>query len=80
VVLLAAKSGAPVVPVAHFGGERFWANIKALRKTRVRIRVGATLHIDPSRARNRRAREETLEEIMRSLSGLLPEWYRGHYA
>ncbi len=79
VVVIAAGSGAPVLPVAHFGGERFWGNIRSLRKTRVHIKVGSPIRIDPARITNRRRREEAITEIMRALAALLPEAYRGYY-
>jgi 1-acyl-sn-glycerol-3-phosphate acyltransferase len=40
VVQLALRSGAPILPVAHYGGEKFWDNAKAMRRTPFVFRVG----------------------------------------
>ena len=76
---LALKSGAPVLPVAHYGGEQFWTNIKRLRRTRVTIRIGEPLTIERPEALNRQAKREITDQLMYELASLMPEPYRGHY-
>jgi 1-acyl-sn-glycerol-3-phosphate acyltransferase len=80
VVTIAARSLAPVLPVAHFGGERIFENLRSLRRTRFAIRVGRPIHLSPAAASTRAAREAAIDEIMRSLADLMPERYRGYYA
>lgn len=80
VVTLAARSGAPVLPVAHYGGERIWQNLKSLRRTRFIIRVGTPLWFSPEDVSKRSARRRSLETVMRSLASLMPERYHGYYA
>ena len=40
VVLLALKSGAPLIPVSYYGGEDVWQNLRKLKKTDFHIVVG----------------------------------------
>mgnify|MGYP000955505698 FL=1 len=40
VVQLALRSGAPILPIAHYGGEKFWQNAKAFKRTAFVFRVG----------------------------------------
>jgi 1-acyl-sn-glycerol-3-phosphate acyltransferase len=40
VVQLALRSGAPILPIAHYGGEKFWHNAKAFKRTEFVFRVG----------------------------------------
>ncbi|MFO7729344.1 MAG: lysophospholipid acyltransferase family protein [Spirochaetia bacterium] len=81
VVTLALRSEAPIVPLVHFGGERFWHNLKRLRRTQVTLRAGRPFRIRvPSGGVNRRLRQEIVDEVMEYLASLLPENYRGYYA
>ena len=81
VVTLALKSGAPIVPVVHFGGESFWYNVKRLRRTPVTLRAGRPFRIKvPSGGGNRRLRQEIVDEVMKYMASLLPADYRGYYA
>jgi 1-acyl-sn-glycerol-3-phosphate acyltransferase len=81
VVTIARRAGVPIVPVAHYGGESFWSNLRRGRRTEVRIRVGEPFLLrEPEPGRSRSARAEATEEIMRSLARLLPPEYRGAYA
>ena len=79
--ILALHSGAPILPLAFYGGERFWPNLKRLRRTDFVIRVGQPFHLDADGQRVRR--EERLQmttEIMFQLAALLPPPYRGLYS
>lgn len=81
VVAMALRSGAPIVPVAHFGGESFWRNLKRGKRTRVRIRVGEPFRLrEPESGRAKTSRREAAEEIMLRIAELLPPEYRGEYA
>jgi 1-acyl-sn-glycerol-3-phosphate acyltransferase len=80
IVQLALRSGAPIMPVAHFGGERFWTNLKSLRKTRFTFRVGESFRLkSPDGGVTRSVRLEMTDEIMNRLAILLPPAYRGVY-
>lgn len=81
VVSIALHSGAAILPVAHYGLERFWPNAKRLRRTRVGVRVGQPFLIDSGGAQvGHRLRSEIAAEIMRRIAALLPERNRGAYA
>lgn len=80
VVLLALRSGAPIYPLVHYGGENFWKNIKRLRRTEVVMRAGRPFYIEPGEGRvNRETRRQIVYEIMHYLASLMPEYYRGVY-
>jgi len=81
IVQLALRSGAPIVPVAHFGGERFWPNLKRVRRTRFTFRVGEEFRLrEPEGGLTKSSRNEMTDQIMNRLAILLPEEYRGIYA
>jgi len=85
VALLGLKTGVPIVPIVHYGGEKFWQQIKRLRRTRVHMKVGKAFVLRvpgeiPSHRVNRRQREEMSREVMEYMASLLPEGYRGIYS
>ncbi|MEW6404598.1 MAG: lysophospholipid acyltransferase family protein, partial [Chloroflexota bacterium] len=81
VVTMALLSGAPLLPVAHYGCEGYRQNLPRLRRTDFNIRVGQPFVLNPGDARVTRAvREEMADEIMCQLAKLLPPAYRGEYA
>ncbi|MBS1250838.1 MAG: 1-acyl-sn-glycerol-3-phosphate acyltransferase [Chloroflexi bacterium] len=80
-VMMALLSGAPLLPLAHFGTEKFRHNLPRLRRTRIRIRVGDPFRLDNGGKRaTREIREKMTEEIMYHLAAMLPPSYRGEYA
>jgi 1-acyl-sn-glycerol-3-phosphate acyltransferase len=81
IVAIALRSGAPILPIAHYGAESFWANLKRGRRTDVRFRVGEVYRLrEPEPGEAKSMRTEATDEIMRALAALLPERYRGAYA
>jgi 1-acyl-sn-glycerol-3-phosphate acyltransferase len=81
VAVLALDSGAPVWPVAYFGGEKFWHNLARLRRTDFYFRVGSPFHVRTGEEHITRAvRERITEEIMYRIAALLPPDYRGYYS
>jgi 1-acyl-sn-glycerol-3-phosphate acyltransferase len=81
VVLLALQSGAPLLPVAFFGGERFRQNVSRLRRTDFHIAVGRPFTLSAGVGRSSHAlRQEMLNQIMYQIAALLPSAYRGEYA
>jgi 1-acyl-sn-glycerol-3-phosphate acyltransferase len=81
IVPLAIKSGAPILPVAYFGGELFWKNLRGLNRTPFTIRVGRpfTLRVNATLP-TKEEREQMTAEIMYQMAALLPPAYRGVYA
>jgi 1-acyl-sn-glycerol-3-phosphate acyltransferase len=81
VVAMALRSNATIVPVAHYGGESFWRNLRMGRRTEVHFRVGEAYKLrEPEPGKAKTARAEAADEIMMSLARLLPPEYRGAYA
>jgi len=81
VVLIALKSKATIMPVAQYGGEKFFKNIKKLCRTRVTLRVGAPFTVRSDSAYpDKKERQLIADEIMYQVAKLLPEEYRGYYS
>jgi 1-acyl-sn-glycerol-3-phosphate acyltransferase len=81
VAFLALRSGAPVLPVAHCGGEVFWRNLRRLRRTDFHIVVGQPFYLDSGGVKvNRRVRQQMADEVMYQIAVLLPPAYRGVYS
>ncbi len=81
VVPLAIKSGAPIYPVAFFGGELFWKNLRSLSRTPFTIRVGRPFRLKyDSPLPTHEEREIMITEIMYQIALLLPPAYRGIYS
>lgn len=81
IVLLALKSGVPILPVVFYGNEKFKINIKRIKRTYIKYEVGEPFkvinnHTYPSKEE----RQAITDEIMYQLATLLPEGYRGHYS
>lgn len=86
VVQIALKSGAPILPLAHTGGESFWSNLKSRRRTPFAFRVGQPFFLVPPRDKEGRdmpvtkeLRRDMTDQIMNRISLLLPPWQRGVY-
>ncbi len=81
VTFLALHSQAPVLAVAHYGGELFWSNLRRLRRTDVHIAVGHPFRLQADGVKvTREVRQEMADEIMLQVAALLPPQYRGVYA
>jgi 1-acyl-sn-glycerol-3-phosphate acyltransferase len=80
VALLAVRSGAPIQPFAHFGGEDLWKNLRRFKRTPFHIRVGNPFHIDLHGERmNKIVSQRITDEIMYQVAAMLPPSYRGYY-
>lgn len=81
VVTLALHSGAPLLPLAHWGVERFSANLRRFRRTAFHIRVGRPFRVEVHEKHiSRTLRHQIADEIMGQVAALLPPEYRGVYA
>lgn len=81
IVWLALRSGAPLLPVAYYGGELFWRNLTRLRRTNFRIVVGRPFHLNADGIKvTRQVRRQMADEIMYQIAALLPTAYRGVYS
>jgi 1-acyl-sn-glycerol-3-phosphate acyltransferase len=80
VVQLALVSGAPILPLGHFGGQHFWQNLKGFRRTPFRFNVGRPFRFKCEGRPGKTEQEEMLTELMGQIAALLPEELRGAYA
>jgi 1-acyl-sn-glycerol-3-phosphate acyltransferase len=80
IVILALRSGAPLLPIAYYGGESFRDNLSRLRRTDFHITVGQPFTLDTGGQKvTRPVRQAITDEIMYQVAALLPEDYRGEY-
>lgn len=79
-VILALRSGAPILPVAHWGGEVFLKNLKRFRRTDFHVRVGEPFKIQVDGRVTAEMRQEIVDEMMVRIASMLPEEYRGEYS
>jgi 1-acyl-sn-glycerol-3-phosphate acyltransferase len=81
VVMLALKSGVPLLPMVYCGNERFRHNLSRLRRTDFRIIVGNPFVLDSRGVKvTQQVRRQMTDEIMYQLAALLPPAYRGYYS
>ena len=81
VVIMALRSGAPLLPMVCYRHEGFWDNISHLRRTDFRIAVGQPFTLQANGARvTREVRQQMINEVMYQMAALLPPSYRGPYA
>jgi 1-acyl-sn-glycerol-3-phosphate acyltransferase len=80
-VLLALRSGAPLLPLVFYGGEYYQDNLRRLRRTDFHIVVGKPFYLNAGGARvTRPVRQQMVDEVMYQISALLPPAYRGVYS
>jgi 1-acyl-sn-glycerol-3-phosphate acyltransferase len=80
-VLLALRSGAPLLPVVFHGSEQYKDNLRRLRRTDFYIEVGRPFHLDAGGRRvTRQVRQRMIDEVMYQMAALLPPAYRGVYS
>jgi 1-acyl-sn-glycerol-3-phosphate acyltransferase len=80
-ILMALHSGAPMLPVVHYGSENYQENLKHLRRTEMHYVVGKPFRVDAGGERvTSMLREQMINEVMFQMAGLLPAQYRGAYA
>jgi 1-acyl-sn-glycerol-3-phosphate acyltransferase len=77
-VVLALHSGAPILPIAHWGGENY---LKEFKRTEFHMRVGDVFKIKTEGVKmTGEIRQQIVDEMMREIAKLLPEKYRGAYS
>ena len=81
IVMFAIRSGAPLIPLAHWGGENFKTNVKKFQRTDFNVRVGNPFEIRTNGEKlDKNTRQVIADEIMYQLAALLPEEFRGEYS
>ncbi len=79
-VLLAVRSGVPILPVAHWGGEVYLKNLKNLKRTDFHMRVGEPFRLKVDGVKmSKEVRQQIADEMMYRVAELMPQEYRGAY-
>ncbi len=79
IVQLALSTDTPILPIAHYGGQHVWKNMKKFKRTPFIFKAGHPFKIQLDGRPGRTEREEILDEVMGQLARLLPEELRGYY-
>jgi 1-acyl-sn-glycerol-3-phosphate acyltransferase len=80
-VILALHTGAPVLPLAHWGGEKLMKNLKSFKRTDFHIRMGKPFKVDTQGVKvTGEIRQQIVDEMMYEIARLMPEEYRGVYS
>jgi 1-acyl-sn-glycerol-3-phosphate acyltransferase len=78
---IAVRAESPILPVAIVGGDKFFYNLKRLRRTPIKVIIGKPFRFSSGEGRVKRERLRKLtEEAMYQLAALLPPEYRGVYS
>jgi len=78
---IAVRSGAPILPIAMWGQEEFWNQLRRLRRTRVRVVFGKPFALDPGDGKlTREQLTQMTHEMMYRIAELMPAEYRGYYS
>jgi 1-acyl-sn-glycerol-3-phosphate acyltransferase len=80
IIQLALEANVPILPVAHFGGENIWKNMRRLRRTPFCFKAGRPFRINCEGLPGKEEREKIMTEVMAQMARLLPERMRGEYA
>ena len=77
---LARATGAAVLPIGFSGTEHFLPNLRRLRRTPVRMKIGRPIHLEPSAGLgNAEDLQLGTTHLMKAIAALLPVSYRGPY-
>jgi 1-acyl-sn-glycerol-3-phosphate acyltransferase len=80
-VILALRTGVPVLPLAHWGGEKLMHNLKHFKRTDFHIRVGKPFKVDMKGAKvTGEIRQQIVDDMMYEIAKMMPEEYRGAYS
>jgi 1-acyl-sn-glycerol-3-phosphate acyltransferase len=79
-ILLAIRSGAPLLPIVHYGSENYRENLRRLHRTDLHFVVGRPFRIKPGTVKAlHAARQQIVDEVMAQMAARLPPEYRGAY-
>lgn len=79
-VIIAQRSGAPILPIAIWGSRDFKHNYKRLKRTDVHIRIAEPVIVALSAKPSREEIQEATDELMLLIAEMLPPEWRGYYA
>jgi len=80
VAMLALQTEAPIVAVVYYGHENFKENIRRLKRTPMKIRVGEPFRIRLNgQPKNKETMQAITDAVMMEIARLLPKKYHGAY-
>lgn len=81
IAMMALLSGAPLLPVAHYGHENYRQDLRRLQRSNFHVRVAPPFTLNSNGEKTTsEVRQRMTDEIMYQLAALLPPAYRGVYA
>ena len=81
IAVLALRTGAPILPFAFYGNEKYKENIRQRRRTNMTLVAGEPFRLKPvTGTPDKQTRQALTDAIMYEIARLLPEDYRGTYA
>ncbi|MCL2185060.1 MAG: 1-acyl-sn-glycerol-3-phosphate acyltransferase [Treponema sp.] len=80
IVYLALEADVPILPVAHYGGENIWQNMRKFKRTKFHFKAGKPFRIKFEGKPDKDEREIITSEVMGQIAKLLPEEMRGIYS
>jgi len=81
VVFLALQSGAPLLPIAHYGHQNYKDDFRKIKRTPFIAKVGHPFRLrKPDKKITGEIRQEITDEIMYQIATLLPPDHRGVYS
>ncbi len=79
-IMLALRSGAPILPVAIWGGKPLWKNLARLRRTPMQMYIGEPVRmVGVAHKPSREVVTELSDELMFYIARLMPEELHGYY-
>ncbi len=80
IAMLAVKTNVPIFPIAYYGHEHFKANIKRLKRSPMKIRVGKPFRINlQGQSKDKDILQTVTDSIMLEIAALMPDEYHGYY-
>ncbi len=79
-IMLSLRTGAPILPVAVWGGKPFWKNLSRLRRTPVWLYVGEPVIPAPGSKPTRERMGNMSDELMVRIAEMMPPEVRGYYS
>jgi 1-acyl-sn-glycerol-3-phosphate acyltransferase len=80
IIELAFDTDSPILPVAHYGGQQIWKNIRHLKRTPFCFKAGRPFKIKFDGRPDHEVRQAMLNEVMGQMARLLPQEMRGMHA
>jgi 1-acyl-sn-glycerol-3-phosphate acyltransferase len=78
---IAVKASTPIVPLAIWGQEKFWQQLRRLHRTKVGVAFGRPFVFEPGDGKlDREQLTQMTHEMMYRIAALLPQEYRGYYS